>query len=299
MAYRAGFIAIVGRPNVGKSTLMNRLLGQKVAITSSRVQTTRQRIRGILTLPKRGQLVFLDTPGFSKPLDELGEYLTTEAKQALEDADALVMVADATLPAGPGERWLAEQVQATGKFVLLVLNKIDRVPNETTRNAHVQSYLDLFEDKTRIGHLSVSALTGKRVNRLPALLLPHVPPGPPIYDEDDITDQRMRDIAQEMIREKAMRFTEEELPHSIAVMIDRFDESDAACTRIAATLYVDQTSQKGMVIGKGGQMIKKIGQAARKEIEEMVQNHVHLELNVKVKANWRKDPQFLKLLGLS
>ncbi len=297
--FRAGFVAIVGRPNVGKSTLMNALLGQKVAITSPRVQTTRHRIRGILTIPERGQIVFLDTPGFSKPLDKLGEFLTGEAHHALAEADLMVFVVDGSHEAGKGDEWLSEQIKATQKYVMLVINKIDQVPDKAERDRLKETYLRLFEGHPSFDYLTVSALTGKRLKELPKLLIKKLPAGEAIYNEDDLTDQRMRDIAQEIIREKAMHFTEEELPHSIAVLIDKFDESDPALIRIHATVYVDQKSQKGMVIGKGGQMIKKIGQAARKDIEEMVECQIFLDLNVKVKENWRKDSQFLKLIGLS
>lgn len=297
--YRAGFVAIVGRPNVGKSTLMNALLGQKVAITSPRVQTTRFRIRGVLSLPGRGQIVFLDTPGVTKAKDKLGEFLTSEAQQALTDADCFLFVADGSEEAGKGDHWLAEQVKATGKFVMVVINKVDVVKDKAKRDTIKASYLALFEGYPQWDYLTVSATTGKRLGELPKLLVRHLPPGQAIYDEDTLTDMHLRDIAQEMIREKAMRFTEEELPHSIAAVIERFDESDPACIRITATLYVDQKSQKGMVIGKQGQMIKRIGQAARQDIETLVDTPVFLDLNVKVKENWRKDPAFLERLGLS
>jgi GTPase len=297
--HRAGFIAIVGRPNVGKSTLLNALLGQKVAITSPRVQTTRHRIRGVLTLEGRGQIVFLDTPGISKPMDKLGEFLSHEAEQALNDADSFLLVVDGSLPMGKGDQWLAEQLKATGKFIFLLINKIDRVKEKEHREKLRNTYLTLFEEYPTWDYLTVSAITGKRLQDLPRLLLKRLPEAPPIYAEDDLTDQRIRDIAQEMIREKAMLLTEDELPHGIAVFIEKYDESDPDCTRIYAIVYVDQKSQKGMVIGKNGQMIKQIGQAARKDIEELVENKVFLDLQVKVKENWRRDLQFLKLLGLS
>jgi GTPase len=297
--FRAGFVAILGRPNVGKSTLMNALLGQKVAITSPRVQTTRFRIRGILTFPERGQIVFLDTPGFSKPLDKLGEFLTDEGHQALKEADQFLFVVDASTAAGSGDAWLAEQLKATGRYIVLALNKVDLVKDKEKRDTLKKSYLDLFDEYENWGYLTVSALTGKRLKDLGQLLLKHLPVGEAIYDEDELTDQRIRDIAQEMIREKAMRLTEDELPHSIAVLIEKFDETDPTCTRIYATLYVDHKSQKGMVIGKSGQMIKQIGSEARLEMATLIETPIYLELNVKVKENWRKDTQFLKQLGLA
>lgn len=296
--HRAGFVAIIGRPNVGKSTLMNALVGQKIAIASPRVQTTRSRIRGILTIPQRGQIVFLDTPGVLKPKDKLGEHLVSEAEKSLEEANAFLFVVDASMPPGPGDQWLAEHLIKTGKYLLFLINKIDQVKDPELRKKRREEYLRLLESYQNWDYLTISALTGKRLQEIPKLLIKHLPEAELIYSADELTDQHMRSIAQEMIREKAMQFTEEELPHSIAVLIDRFDESDPACIRIYATLFVDQKSQKGMVIGKQGQMIKKIGQAARKEIESMLEAPVYLDLNVKVKENWRKDSQFLRSLGL-
>jgi GTP-binding protein Era len=297
--YRSGFIAIIGRPNVGKSTLMNALLGQKIAVTSPRVQTTRTRIKGVLTVDGRGQIVFLDTPGFSKALDSMGECLTREAEQAMEEADGYLLVVDGSEPCGRGDVWLAERLKAAGKWTLIIVNKTDLIKDKAVRDANRDSYLRLFEGYPTWNFLTVSAKTGRRIQEVPKLLLKHLPQGEPIFDEDAVTDQRIRDIAQEIIREKLMRFTEDELPHSVAVLIELFDESNPACIKIEANFYVDKTSQKGMVIGKQGQMLKKIGEAARKDIEELVEGKVFLSLQVKVKPKWREDKPFLKLLGLS
>jgi GTPase len=295
--FKAGSVAIVGRPNVGKSTLLNAILGQKIAITSSRVQTTRFRIRGVLSGPQ-GQIVFVDTPGFSKALDKLGEFITQEAFDGLKQAEAVVFVVDGSVPCGRGDSWLAEALQKTGLYVLLLINKIDSVQS-AQRDLHKAQYCKLFETYKTWDFLTVSAKTGKRLSEVSKTLLRHLPEGTPLYDEDTVTDLNMRAIAQEMIREKVMTLTEDELPHSIAVWIEQFDESDPACIKIEAILYVDQTSQKGMVIGKQGQMIKQIGQAARKDIEEMVEAQVFLNLQVKVKQNWRRDAEFLAMVGLS
>jgi GTP-binding protein Era len=297
--YRSGFVAILGRPNVGKSTLLNKLVGQKIAITSPVAQTTRHRIKGVWSSEK-GQIVFLDTPGFSKPLDRLGEYLTQESSAALSEADAMLMVVDMTMPPGRGDEWIAAQVRETGKFVLVALNKVDRLKdNPAKRLEHRAAYEKLFEGYPKRQFILVSAKTGKQISELTDTLLRKLPEGPPYYPDDAVTDQRMREISAEIIREKVLLHTREEIPHSVAVGIDTFDESNPKTTVIHATLYADQKSQKGILIGHEGQMIKAIGTEARREIEEMLENKVFLDLKVKVRENWRKDPAFLKSLGLA
>lgn len=297
--FRSGFVALLGRPNVGKSTLLNRLVGQKIAITSPVAQTTRHRIKGVFTSEK-GQIVFLDTPGFSKPLDKLGNYLSDESRAALSEADVFVLVVDATQPPGKGDAWVCEQIRETGKFVLLVLNKVDALKNKPAKlQEHRALYAELLKDYLNSKMMGVSAKTGKNVNELVGLITRKLPEGPAYYPEDVVTDQRLREITAEIIREKVLLNTREEIPHSVAVGIETFDESDPALTRIEATLYVDQKSQKGILIGQGGSMIKTIGMQARTEIEEMLENKVHLALYVKIKENWRKDNAFLKSLGLA
>jgi GTP-binding protein Era len=285
---------------MGKSTLLNRLIGQKVAITSHVAQTTRHRIKGIITEPE-GQVVLLDTPGFSKPLDQLGTYLSQEAEAALSEADALMMVVDLSMMPGKGDEWVAEQLQKTGKFILLVMNKMDLVKTKLEiKRQRELAYRHLFSGYTHWDSISVSARTGKNMAELPQLLISKMPEGPAYYGEDAVTDQRMREIAAEMIREKVLRLTQEEIPHSVAVGIETFEEdAEKKLTRIKATLYVDQPSQKGILIGKAGQMIKQIGVDARKDLEKLTDMQVFLELNVKVKHNWRKDAQFLQSLGLA
>ncbi|MGE0200461.1 MAG: GTPase Era [Candidatus Melainabacteria bacterium] len=303
MTFHSGFVAIVGRPNVGKSTLLNRLVGQKIAITSPVMQTTRHRIKGVVTT-RKGQVVFLDTPGFSKALDKLGNYLTDEASAALSEADALVVVVDGTQPPGKGDAWVISQVLAQAKpanrFVLLLMNKVDRLKSNPQKRAeHRLAYVALFEGYANLQTLLVSARTGKQTDGIADTLLRRLPEGPAYYDEDAVTDQRMREITAELIREQVLHNTQEEIPHSVAVGIDIFDESDPALVKIKATLYVDQESQKGILIGKGGDMIRTIGTGARRDIERMVERSVYLDLKVKLKKNWRKDPQFLKSLGLA
>lgn len=297
--FRSGFVALVGRPNVGKSTLLNRLVGQKIAITSPVAQTTRHRIKGVLTNPK-GQIIFLDTPGFSKPLDKLGTYLTVEGQAALSEADAFMMVVDASQPPGSGDLWVAEQVRQTGKFILLVLNKIDIHKNRPAKLLELRAlYTNLLREYPNSKILTVSARTGKNTQEIAETILRKLPVGPAYYPEDSVTDQRIREITAEIIREKVLLNTREEIPHAVAVGIEVFDETDPDIIRIQAMLYVDQKSQKGILIGKDATMIKLIGTQARHEIENMVENKVHLALEVKIKENWRKDPAFLKSLGLA
>lgn len=305
---RCGFVALVGRPNMGKSTLLNRLIGQKVAIASPVAQTTRHRIRGVLT-EGNAQLILLDTPGFSKPLDALGNYLTDEGKAALKEADAYVLVFDITVVPGPGDAWVAQQVQeqaqATKKPVILVLNKVDRLaqnrPLQLERKKAYQALLNLPQVKET---LMISAKTGKGQAQLQQALFNCLPQGQFLYEEDALTDQRLREMAAELIREQVLRHTHEELPHSVAVAMERFEETTPDGlprdkVLIVATLYVDQTSQKGMVIGKGGHLVKTMGSAARYGLEKLLERPVFLELKVDVRKNWRKDEVFLKTLGLA
>jgi GTP-binding protein Era len=297
--YRSGFVALLGRPNVGKSTLLNRLVGQKIAITSPVPQTTSNRIKGVVTSEK-GQIVFLDTPGFSKPLDKLGNYLSDESLAALKEADIYVLVVDVSQPPGRGDLWVAQQIRQTGKFAILVLNKIDSLKNRpAVLIDHRMLYSRLFEGYLDSRVISLSAKTGKNIDELTEGVIRKLPEGPAYFPEDAVTDQRLREISAEIIREKVLLNTREEIPHSVAVGIESFDESQGDLIRIDAVLYVDQKSQKGIVIGHEGSMIKTIGMQARVEIEEMLEQKVHLALNVKVRENWRKDQVFLKSLGMA
>ncbi len=301
--FRSGFVAIVGRPNVGKSTLLNQLIGEKIAITSPVAQTTRHRIKGVVTQEK-GQVIFLDTPGFSKPLDSLGTLLTQEGMAALSEADVVVVVVEADEEPGKGDYWVMAQAIQSQKPIILVLNKSDSLKKKASPSVPGQkaAYLNLFQSIDAKAEpetiLAISAKTGKHVANLLDSILRLLPEGPAYYPEDSLTDQRLREISAEMIREKILHRTLEELPHSVAVAIETFEEKDTS-THIRATLYVDQDSQKGILIGKNGQMIKTIGSDAREDIETLLGHAVYLELTVKVKKNWRKDPRFLKSLGLA
>ncbi len=297
MKFRSGFVGLIGRPNVGKSTLINLLVGQKIAIATSVAQTTRHRIKGVVTNDK-GQIIFLDTPGFSKSLDKLGNFLTDEGKAALSESDAFVMVVDMSEIAGKGDEWVAEQLKKTGRHILLVMNKVDLCQSAEKRQHHRDTYLHLFGDYPKFNSLQVSAKTGKNHQKIVEILMRKLPEGPKYYDDDAVTDQRMREMSAEIIREKVLLNTQEEIPHSVAIGIETFEESEKM-TRITSTLYVDQTSQKPILIGKNGQLIKKIGTEARVDIETLLEQRVYLELNVKVRQNWRKDPKFLASLGLA
>ncbi|MGD9580295.1 MAG: GTPase Era [Vampirovibrionia bacterium] len=294
MSFKSGFVTIVGRPNVGKSTLVNQILKQKVAIMSDKVQTTRRRLRGIFT-DERGQIVFVDTPGIHKPIHKLGEFLMEETKLALPDADLVLFVVDATEPPGAGDRWIVQNIIEREKPVIMVVNKIDLVKDADKRKELVEAYKDLFEDQ-KVPTFTISAKTGKNREDLIKNLFRKLPKGPQYFPDDDVTDQSMRVIASETIREKILLNTSEELPHSIAVVIETF-KTDEKMITIDAVIYVERDSQKGMIIGKNGTMLKKIGSLARVEIEEMAEHKVFLTLNVKVKKNWRKNPSALKQFG--
>ncbi len=296
MAYKSGFVTIVGRPNVGKSTLLNQIIGQKVVITSDKAQTTRERIRGIYTT-ERGQIVFIDTPGVHRPLNKLGEYLLDETKLAIPDADLIIFLVEGNEPAGAGDKWIAQNLLKTDVPIIIAINKVDMVKNIVKRDLNVVSYRELFDD-LKIPVVKISAKTGRNIDTLIKNIYAKLPEGVAFYSEDDVTDQNMRAIAQEIIREKILRLTQDEIPHSVAVLIDKYEEK-TTLTKISATIYVEHDSQKLIVVGKQGQMIKQIGQYARVEIEKMLEQKVFLELFVKVKKNWRKKEENLKNFGYS
>lgn len=294
MAYKSGFVTIIGRPNVGKSTLLNKIIGQKIVITSDKAQTTRERLRGIYTSEK-GQIVFIDTPGVHKPLNKLGEFLLEETKLAVPDADVILFMVDGKEPAGAGDKWIAKNILQTNIPIILVVNKVDTIKNVSERDLNVVTYRELF-DNLKIPVVKVSAKTGRNIDTLIKNIYAKLPEGIAMYDEDEVTDQNMREIAKEIIREKILRLTQDEIPHSVAVKIDLFEEKKTL-TKISATIFVEQDSQKLIVVGKQGQMIKKIGEYARIELENMIGRKVFLELFVKVKKNWRKRQDNLKNLG--
>ncbi|HEY9723515.1 MAG TPA: GTPase Era [Oscillatoriaceae cyanobacterium] len=289
-AFHSGFVAIVGRPNVGKSTLLNQLVGQKVAITSEKAQTTRHTIHGVVTTDE-AQVVFVDTPGIHKPLHLLGEQIVKAATDTLGDVDLRVLVVDAQEPAGKGDQFIAELLKRSPKPTILVLNKVDRVkqvPEEI-----FASYKALYPFDAVV---PLSARTGRNTKALVAQLAKRLPEGPRYYEEDVPTDQTLRQLAGELVREQVLRQTSEEIPHSVAVRIDTFDES-VHPIHIAATIFVERDSQKGILIGEKGAMLKAIGTAARHAIEKQTGEPVFLELWVKVLKNWRKEKAALKRLG--
>lgn len=282
--YKAGFVALVGRPNVGKSTILNRLVGQKIAIATDKPQTTRRRIQGILTTDT-AQMVFVDTPGVHKPLDKLGEFLLDETKLAVPDVDLILFVVDASEPAGRGDKWIVSNILKNAKVpVLIVLNKVDMIKDIRKREENLLSYKTLFDEN--LPCIKVSAKTGRNIDTLLENITRKLPQGEKLYSEDEVTSESMRDIVKELIREKILLYTRDEIPHSVAVVVDKYEETDSI-DRIYASILVEQDSQKGILIGKNAQMLKKIGTEARIEIEESADKKVFLDLKVKVRKDWR------------
>lgn len=288
---KTGFATIVGRPNVGKSTLMNTLIGQKIAITSNKPQTTRNRIMTVYTSDE-GQIVFLDTPGLHKAKNKLGNYMMTAANSSLKDADVVIFMLEANKPIGNADREIIESLQNAKQPKILVLNKIDAVKREeVVAKIREVSNIGPFDEI-----VPVSATDGTNCDELIKTIFKYLPYGTPFYDEDTVTDQPVRQIAAEMIREKALHALEDEIPHGIAVMIDRMDFSGKV-VQIDATIVCEKDSHKGIIIGKGGEMLKKIGTNARYEIEKMLDTKVNLKLFVKVKKEWRDSEFLLKNFG--
>lgn len=290
-SFKSGFVTLIGRPNVGKSTLMNRLIGQKIAITSRKPQTTRNRIQTVLTL-EEGQIVFLDTPGIHKAKNRLGDYMVNVAEHTLQEVDVILWLVEPTDYIGAGERHIIEQLKKTKTPVILVINKTDTVKKE-----EVIGFIDNYRKEMDFQEIvPVSALKGNNTNELVKCILKYLPCGPAFYEEDTITDQPMRQIVAELVREKALRLLEEEIPHGVAVCIESMKEKGKIC-HIDATIICEKESHKGIIIGKGGQMLKKIGSTARPEIEKMLEMQVNLQLWVKVKKDWRDSDFLLKNFG--
>ena len=283
--FKSGFAAILGRPNVGKSTLLNTILGQKIVIATDKAQTTRKRIKGIFTNDE-GQIVFIDTPGIHKPLDKLGEFLIDEVKSSVPDADVILFLVDVSEPAGAVDKWIAENIlKDIKKPVIIVLNKVDKIKDPVKKEMNLLTYKTLFEQN--LPTAKISAQTGRNIDTLISTIMRKLPEAPPIYPPDEVTDESMRSIAQEIIREKILVNTQDEIPHSVAVIISKYEEKEKI-DRIFADIHVEQDSQKGIMIGKKGQMLKTIGTQARLELEKVLDKKVYLELNVKVTKNWRK-----------
>lgn len=290
--FKSGFVGIIGRPNVGKSTLMNQLVGQKIAITSPVAQTTRNRLRGILTTPE-AQIIFVDTPGIHKPHHQLGEVLVKNAQIAIDSVDVLLFVVDGTSEAGGGDRFVAELLQRTEVPVILGINKADLQPDEPEAIDHTYRAIAAEQEWATV---KFSALTGIGLDELQSMLIERLETGPYYYPPDLVTDQPERFIMGELIREQILLLTREEVPHSVAVAIERVEEAPDI-TRILATIHVERSSQKGILIGKGGSMLKAIGSAAREQIQKLVMGKVYLELFVKVQPKWRQSRTRLAELG--
>lgn len=291
--FKSGFVAIIGRPNVGKSTLMNHLIGQKIAITSNKPQTTRNKIQTVYTSDE-GQIVFLDTPGIHKAKNKLGEYMVQVAERTLKEVDAIMWLVEPSTFVGAGERHIAEQLQKVGVPVILIINKIDTVKKEELLPA-IDTYRKICDFAEII---PCSALRGNNTQDIIPSIFKYLPYGPMFYDEDTVTDQPQRQIVSELIREQALRCLDEEIPHGIAVSIDQMKwRADDSIVDIDATIVCERDSHKGIIIGKGGSMLKKIGSRARKEIEDLLETQVNLKLWVKVKKDWRDSDFLLKNFG--
>lgn len=290
---KSGFVTLIGRPNVGKSTLMNRLIGQKIAITSNKPQTTRNKIQTVYTC-EQGQIVFLDTPGIHKAKNKLGDYMVNVVQHTLSEVDVILWLVEPSTFIGAGERHIIEQLKKTKTPVILVINKTDTVKRE-----EILTFIDAYRKELEFAEIvPVSALKGDNTQDLIDSIFKYLPYGPMFYDEDTVTDQPQRQIVSELIREQALRCLDEEIPHGIAVSIDQMKwRADDSIVDIDATIVCERDSHKGIIIGKGGSMLKKIGSRARKEIEDLLETQVNLKLWVKVKKDWRDSDFLLKNFG--
>ncbi|NDL67976.1 GTPase Era [Anaerotalea alkaliphila] len=291
--FKSGFVSIVGRPNVGKSTLMNRMIGQKIAITSDKPQTTRNRIQTILT-NETEQVVFLDTPGIHKPKSKLGAYMNTTAKTTFREVDMILWLVEPDKKVGPGDLFLVEQLKNVKIPVVLVINKMDTLPRDEIL-AVIAAFKDLMDFAEVI---AISAITGQNTDMVMDAIRKYLPEGPKFFPDDMVTDQPEKQIVAELIREKVLRLMEDEIPHGVAVVIDQMRErEDGSVMDIDATIICEKDSHKGMIIGKQGAMIKKIGTQARQEIEGLLDTKVYLQLWVKIKNNWRDSDFLLRNFG--
>ncbi|MFA5335018.1 MAG: GTPase Era [Candidatus Omnitrophota bacterium] len=290
--FKSGFVAIVGRPNVGKSTVLNRLVGEKVAIVTAKPETTRNKIQGILT-NKDAQVAFVDTPGIHKPKNLLGKYITKAAKDSLLEVDLIIFIIDMTKGITDEDKLIFRMVKEAGKPAILLINKVDLM-SKSLALPLIEESLKLYDFKEII---PTSATMGDNMDAVLAKVIEHLPSGPKLFSDDQLTDKSERFMAGEIVREKALELTHEEVPHSIAVLIEEFADRPKKVTYIRATIYVERQSQKKIIVGHRGQMLKYIGEAARNDIQKFLGRHVYIELWVKVHENWRKDIQALKMLG--
>ena len=291
--FKSGFVTLIGRPNGRKSTLMTHLSGQKIAITSEKPQTTRNRIQTVYT-DERGQIIFLDTPGIHKAKNKLGEYMVNVAENTLKEVDVILWLVEPTTFIGAGERHIAEQLSKIKTPVILVINKIDTVKSKEEILTFIAAYKDILNFAEII---PVSALKEMNIEDVKSSIFKYLPAGPQFYDEDTVTDQPMRQIAAELIREKALRMLDDEIPHGIAVVIDQMKERPNGIIDVDATIVCERDSHKGIIIGKGGSMLKRIGTAARMEIENLMDTKVNLKLWVKVRREWRDSDMYMKNYG--
>ncbi|MDD2586932.1 MAG: GTPase Era [Syntrophomonadaceae bacterium] len=290
---KSGFVSIVGRPNVGKSTLMNKVIGEKIAIVSEKPQTTRTRIQGIYTCDE-GQVIFIDTPGIHKPKHLLGEYMVKVSTRSLEEVDIIYFMTDVTRPFGGGEKFILNELKDVSVPIFLLVNKIDLAAGED----HVKNFIHAFESYMTFAEvIPISATEGMNIDQLLSKTFAYLPEGPLYYPADDLTDQPISFIIQELIREKALLLTRDEVPHSLAVEVEELKTKSGEKVYCRAVIYTERDSQKGIIIGRNGSMLKNIGEQSRKDIEKLIDSPVYLDLWVKVKKNWRDNETNLNQLG--
>ncbi|MDQ4123661.1 MAG: GTPase Era [Acidobacteriota bacterium] len=293
--YRSGYAALIGRPNAGKSTLLNHLVGEKIAAVSNKPQTTRHRIQGIVTRPE-GQIVFVDTPGIHKPGHLLNRRMMAMVHDALASVDVVCLMRDAAAPTGNGDRFVLDLIKQSEKPAILVLNKIDKVREKGKLLPLIDWYSKEYDWQEVI---PISALKGEAVDLLLAQIARHLPVAEKIFSEDELTDQPVRQIVAEMVREKILESTGEEIPYETAVVTEMFDETDPNLTKIYCAIFVERSSQKAIIIGKGGAKLKQIGTEARRDIEKLIGKRVYLQLFVKVEEDWRNRPTALNEMGIN
>jgi len=293
--FRCGYVALIGRPNAGKSTLLNYLVGEKIAAVSDKPQTTRHKIKGIVTIPNEGQIILVDTPGIHKPGYLLNRRMMTAVMDAILSVDLLVLIRDASVSTGNGDKFVLNLVKESGKKAILALNKIDKLKKKDS----VLPLIDFYSKEYNFEEIiPISASKGFQVDILLKEIIKRLPEGEPIFSEDELTDQPLRVIVAEIIREKILELTKDELPYVTAVVVEKFDESDPELTKIHCAILVEKDSQKRIIIGEKGRKIKEIGTRARIEIEKLLGKHVYLELFVKVSENWRNLEYKLDELGI-